>query len=171
MSVALVSLFPLEATGGGELYTVETAQSLVAAGERAILIAPVDVPATRTDLASRLRTPFVCTDPAADASPEVIEWADVLLRLADHDHIWVHQYLASDFVFDVIASVASDQRTKRVGMPSRSNPSRRSGRSDSAMTRSSIGYSRASCRNGSRKSSRYSMFAAVPVQPRMRGEG
>lgn len=110
MSVALISLFPLETTGGGELYTIETAQALVACEERAILVAPVDVPATRTDLSARLRTLFVCLDPATDASPEIIEWADVLVRLADHDYVWVHQYLASDFVFDVIASVASDQR-------------------------------------------------------------
>jgi glycosyltransferase involved in cell wall biosynthesis len=29
--------------------------------------------------------------------------------LPRHDHVWVHQYLASELVFDVIASTASDQ--------------------------------------------------------------
>jgi glycosyltransferase involved in cell wall biosynthesis len=110
MSVALVSLFPLEATGGGELYTVETAQSIAAAGERVFLAAPVDLPPMGGDLAARLRTRFVWIDPAAGGAPEVIAWADVLMRMADHDHVWVHQYLASDLVFDVIASTASDQR-------------------------------------------------------------
>ena len=41
MSVALVSLFPLEATGGGELYTVETAQAIAASGDQVVLAAPV----------------------------------------------------------------------------------------------------------------------------------
>jgi glycosyltransferase involved in cell wall biosynthesis len=110
MSVVLVSLLPLEATGGGELYTVETAQSIVASGERVLLAAPVHLPAIGADLATRLRTKFVCLDPATDRAPDVIAWADLLMRVADHDHVWVHQYLASDLVFDVIASAASDQQ-------------------------------------------------------------
>jgi glycosyltransferase involved in cell wall biosynthesis len=109
VSVALVSLFPLDTTGGGELYTVETAQSIVASGERTIIAAPVDVPPARADLAARLRAAFVWTDPAAGQTPEVIAWSDVLARLAEYDCVWVHQYLAADFVFDLIASTASDQ--------------------------------------------------------------
>ena len=110
MSVALVSLFPLDATGGGELYTVETAQSIAASGDRVLLAAPVSVPPTGADLRTRLGAKFVCLDPATDGAPEVISWADLLMRLADHDHVWVHQYLASNFVFDAIASTASDQQ-------------------------------------------------------------
>jgi glycosyltransferase involved in cell wall biosynthesis len=109
MSVALVSLYPLDATGGGELYTVETAQSIVASGELAIIAAPVDIPPARADLATRLQTKFVWTDPAGDALPATIAWSDLLVRLTDYDRIWVHQYLGADLVFDLIASTASDQ--------------------------------------------------------------
>ena len=110
MSVVLVSLLPLEATGGGELYTIETAQSIAAAGERVFLAAPVQVPPLQGDLATRLRTQFIWLDPATDDAPQVIAWSDLLMRAADHDHVWVHQYLASDLIFDVIASTASDQQ-------------------------------------------------------------
>lgn len=110
MSVAMVSLFPLEAMGGGELYTVESAQAICASGTPTMIAAPVEVPPARADLATRLRTPFIWTDAAGDAPPDVLEWAEVLSRLAAHDHVWVHQYLASDLVFDVIGSTASDQQ-------------------------------------------------------------
>jgi glycosyltransferase involved in cell wall biosynthesis len=109
MSVLLVSLFPLDATGGGELYTVETAQAILAAGEPVTIASPVDVPAPRADLADRLRTPFITVDAATDAAPDVVTWRDVLASIPRHDHVWVHQYLAADLVFDVIASTASDQ--------------------------------------------------------------
>jgi glycosyltransferase involved in cell wall biosynthesis len=109
MSAALISLFPLDATGGGELYTVETAQAIVASGESVTIAAPVKVPPPRADMAERLRTTFICADAASDATPDVITWRDVLALLHRHDHIWVHQYLASELVFDVIASTASDQ--------------------------------------------------------------
>jgi len=110
VSVALISLFPLETTGGGELYTIETAQSIAASGVPVIIAAPIEVPPPRADLAARLRTQFICADAASDAAPDVITWADLLAMLARHDHVWVHQYLASDLVFDVIASTASDQQ-------------------------------------------------------------
>ena len=110
MSVALVSLFPLETTGGGELYTIETAQSIVASGVPVIIAAPIEVPPPRADLPARLRTKFICADAASDAAPDVITWADLLATLAHHDHVWLHQYLASDLVFDVLASTASDQQ-------------------------------------------------------------
>lgn len=109
MSAAIVSLFPLDTTGGGELYTVETAQAICATGTQCLIAAPVDVPAPRANLATRLRTPFIWADAATDAEPEVLEWSDVLARLADHDHVWAHQYLATDLVFDLIAAIASDQ--------------------------------------------------------------
>jgi glycosyltransferase involved in cell wall biosynthesis len=109
VSAAIVSLFPLETTGGGELYTVETAQAIWASGTRCVIAAPVNVPAPRGTLSARQRTPFIWTDAASDAEPEVLEWSDVLVRLADHDHVWAHQYLATDLVFDLIGAVASDQ--------------------------------------------------------------
>jgi glycosyltransferase involved in cell wall biosynthesis len=109
MSVALISLYPLDATGGGELYTIETAQAILAGGESVTIAAPVDVLPPRADMADRLRTPFIFTDAASDAAPEVVTWRDVLASLPRHDHVWVHQYLASELVFDVIASTASDQ--------------------------------------------------------------
>jgi glycosyltransferase involved in cell wall biosynthesis len=68
------------------------------------------VPPPDADLAARLRTTFVWMDPATDDAPETMAWADVLMRLAEYEHVWVHQYLASDLVFDVIASTASDQQ-------------------------------------------------------------
>ena len=110
MSVALLSLFPLETMGGGELYTVETAQAIAASGTATVIAAPVDVPPVRADLAARLRSRFLWTDVATTAAPDLLAWADVLDRLAAYDHVWVHQYLAADLVFDVIAAVASDQR-------------------------------------------------------------
>ncbi len=110
MSVALLSLFPLATMGGGELYTVETAQAIAASGTPTVIAAPVDVSPARTDLPARLRTRFLWTDVATAEAPELLDWEAVLTRLAAHDHVWVHQYLASDQVFDVIAAVASDQQ-------------------------------------------------------------
>jgi glycosyltransferase involved in cell wall biosynthesis len=109
MSVLLISLYPLDATGGGELYTVETAQAILASGESVTIASPVDVPSPRAELADRLGTPFIAVDAASDAAPDVVTWRDVLASLPQHDHVWVHQYLAADLVFDVIASTASDQ--------------------------------------------------------------
>jgi glycosyltransferase involved in cell wall biosynthesis len=110
VSVALVSLFPLETTGGGELYTVETAQSIVASGVPVTIAAPIEVPPARADLSVRLATKFICADAASDAAPVVLTWGDLLAALTHHDHVWIHQYLASDLVFDAIASTASDQQ-------------------------------------------------------------
>lgn len=110
MSVALLSLLPLDTMGGGELYTVETAQAIAGAGTPTWIAAPVDPPPVRADLGARLRARWLWTDTAADTEPDVIEWTDVLARLAEHDDVWVHQYLTGDVIFDVIASVASDQR-------------------------------------------------------------
>ncbi len=109
MSVVLISLLPLDTMGGGEVYTLETAQSIVAGGGRVFLAAPVCVPRTRTDVASRMATPFIWADLSTDGGHETVGWAELLMRLADHEHVWVHQYLATDLVFDVVASVASDQ--------------------------------------------------------------
>jgi glycosyltransferase involved in cell wall biosynthesis len=109
MSAVLISLYPLDATGGGELYTVETAQSMVASGESVTIAAPLEVLPPRADMAQRLGAKFVCTNAASDAAPDIITWRDVLALVNRHDHVWVHQYLASELVFDVIASTASDQ--------------------------------------------------------------
>lgn len=110
MSVGLISLLPLDVTGGGELYSVESAQAIAAAGEPVRLAAPVDPPPPGADLATRLASPFIWVDPIAEDPPEVMTWRDVLMRLADQDYVWVHQYLAAELVFDVIAATASDQR-------------------------------------------------------------
>lgn len=110
MSVALVSLFPLDATGGGELFTVETAQAIRAAGQRTFIAAPVLVPPPRAPLAARLGSAFVWAEVGADVAPCVIEWSEVLARLADHDVVCAHQYLAADLIFDLIATIASDQQ-------------------------------------------------------------
>jgi glycosyltransferase involved in cell wall biosynthesis len=110
MSVALVSLLPLDTTGGGELFTIESAQAIRAAGTKTMIAAPVELPPPRADLGARLKTRFLWTDVEATHTPELLEWADVLARLADHDYVWLHQYLASDLTFDALSSVASDQR-------------------------------------------------------------
>ena len=63
------------------------------------------MPPVRADPTARLGSRFVWTDVATTAAPDLLAWADVLDRLAAYDHVWVHQYLAADLVFDVIAAV------------------------------------------------------------------
>jgi glycosyltransferase involved in cell wall biosynthesis len=109
VSAVLISLLPLDTTGGGEMYTVETAQAIAAGGGQTVLVAPVHAPPLHADGAARMATRFIWADLRSDGAPETVEWAEVLTRLADHQYVWIHQYLATDLVFDVIASTASDQ--------------------------------------------------------------
>lgn len=98
MNIAVVSLSPLSQSGGSERFTLDTIQSIRACGDNCDAFAIRDH--LRNEPACAERRPFVHTfDGRNDRE---LPFRDVLTLLHAFDAVWVHQYLASDLVFDIL---------------------------------------------------------------------
>ncbi len=108
--VCLISLLPLSATGGGERHSLCVAASIRAAGDECVLFSPEEQLPAQMPLLRRLATRFVETTPShPHRKMRVLDFETVLDHLARPDTVLLHQFLASDLAFDVIANVSSDQ--------------------------------------------------------------
>lgn len=107
-SVALISLHPLDQIGGGERYTFCTWRSIRLAGDDCRLFSRSGGGPSSLPFNERLGTLFTEFGPEGEAIGN-LSLRDLLLTLAGFDVVWIHQFLSSDAVFDIIAAVATDQ--------------------------------------------------------------
>ena len=109
--IALVSLFPLGSLGGGEFLTLNALKAVAATGAQCRLYAAKEpIPGPRP-LAERLQTPFLrAFDSESRSGPTALSFKTLLEECAEFDVVWVHQYLSNDLIFDLIATVAGDQK-------------------------------------------------------------
>jgi glycosyltransferase involved in cell wall biosynthesis len=107
-AVAIVSLYPLTDLGGGEQYTFGVAKAIRSAGDTCQLFARSRFGADTLPIAQRLDVSFTEYD-ACERPTRTLCCRELLTNLADFDLVWVHQFLSSDIVFDVIANVTADQ--------------------------------------------------------------
>ncbi|MEI9974596.1 MAG: glycosyltransferase family 4 protein [Ignavibacteriota bacterium] len=110
--VLVLSLYPLTALGGGERYTYETIKSISNSGDDCDAYALKEgIGDRRHSVQERLGSTF---SKVVDHGEFLSERPDsplsyILDEMATYDVVWVEQFLSTDIVFDVIASVASDQ--------------------------------------------------------------
>jgi glycosyltransferase involved in cell wall biosynthesis len=107
--IVLISLYSLSDIGGGERYTLNTIRSIQAGGDECTAFAIV-TPCSYQPYQLRLATKFVRI--IAEEPPkfqEVVTLKDIVMEIARHDAVFIHQYLSSDIIFELIANCASDQ--------------------------------------------------------------
>src|SRR5258706_3372363 len=95
--------------GGGERYTKEAFRSVSVSGGLCVgysldQVFPSDIP-----ISKRLLEHFVPFDANGIVSSQKISFRELLIRAADYDLIWVHQYLSNPMIFDLLTNAASDQ--------------------------------------------------------------
>jgi glycosyltransferase involved in cell wall biosynthesis len=110
--ILLVSLHTLDCVGGGEAYTLSTALSIAAQGDEVWLASPVDNPTLhQAAQASRMDLPWIVVHLDGSPTPiaEVHPFSGILERVGQVDAVWIHQYLGSPLLFDIVRSMAPDQ--------------------------------------------------------------
>jgi glycosyltransferase involved in cell wall biosynthesis len=108
--ILLLSLYPLNEVGGGERYTLDTFRSIILCGDQCSAYAVTTCLPPRQQFTERMATQFAKVLPGTRPTfGESIALRDLLLDVARYDGVVVHQYLSNDLIFDIVASVASDQ--------------------------------------------------------------
>ncbi len=113
MKLALISLYSLTSTGGGERFTFETARSASAAGVTLSLWGVEHDRFERVrNLSERLATPLIRyhVTPSGVMPISRMTVHELLAQLHQFDWVWVHQYMSNDLIFDVAANCAADQQ-------------------------------------------------------------
>lgn len=109
-SVCLISLLPLSATGGGERFSMSSAEAVAASGDACEVFSPENMLPHHAPLQQRLDARFVQVDARTPHHRlRTLDYRAVLNVAARSEVILLHQFLASDLVFDLIANVCSDQ--------------------------------------------------------------
>jgi glycosyltransferase involved in cell wall biosynthesis len=109
--VAIISLLPVSATGGGESYTLNCAISVSLTGAECDLISPCEGGFCGDSSNSRLNRLF---NRSLFANGKLLHtkqenFRQVLSGLPDCRYIWIHQYLASKSVFDILVNTHPKQ--------------------------------------------------------------
>jgi hypothetical protein len=111
--VLILNLLPLQTPGQGDTFASNVARAALAHGEDVVLAAPVDPVPTQAAHRVRMGFEFITARPGRteDAPWTVARLAgsDLLDLCATFDYVAVQQFLASDFVFDIIAALDSTQ--------------------------------------------------------------
>jgi hypothetical protein len=111
--VLVLNLLPLQTPGRGETFASNVARAARAHGEDVVLAAPVDLLPTQGAHGVRMGFEFITARPGrtVDAPWTVARLAgsDLLDLCWTFDYVAVQQFLASDFVFDIIAALDSTQ--------------------------------------------------------------
>ncbi len=95
MNVAVISLCPLSRAGATERFTLDVIQAIRAAGCRVEAFAIRDFDVADT---------FVHT---FDAHERELQFDEVMSLLRSFDAIWIHQYLASELIFNILDAVTN----------------------------------------------------------------
>lgn len=103
----ILSLCPLSVMGGGETYVFNACLSGERAGYAIDLVSPVRLPPPQSPFSSRRRLALIRVRDSTSLHGDALTWEDLLGQMAQYDLVCLHQFLASDLVFDVIAAVDS----------------------------------------------------------------
>jgi glycosyltransferase involved in cell wall biosynthesis len=110
--VAVLSLFPISTTGGGESYTINCAKSVSLDNIECDLISPVDQGFTSDRSPNRFNQLFfhqTLLNRKCTTSYNLL-LSQVLENIPTYDCVWIHQYLASPSVYDILANTHIDQQ-------------------------------------------------------------
>ncbi|QSJ18557.1 glycosyltransferase family 4 protein [Nostoc sp. UHCC 0702] len=106
------SLLPLKKTGGGESYTFNCANSISTSGIDCDLVAPVEGNFIRIKDNSRFESLFEIKrfiGRQSSFSNFHEKYRDILSNIPNYKYIWIHQYLASSLVFDLLVLTHNKQ--------------------------------------------------------------
>jgi len=98
------SILPVKKTGGGEGYTVNCATSISISGTECDLICPVEANFIQIRDSSRFEnlcdtTVFI----EGKASTSITKkFSEVLMEIPNYRYVWIHQYLGSPLVYDLL---------------------------------------------------------------------
>jgi glycosyltransferase involved in cell wall biosynthesis len=102
--VTIISLYPVSDTGGGESYTLNCAASASFSGLDCELVSPCEKDFCSNSSTSRFSSAFnrrfFANGKLLNAKQE--SFREVISDLSDCRYVWVHQYLASKSVFDIL---------------------------------------------------------------------
>jgi glycosyltransferase involved in cell wall biosynthesis len=107
--VLFVTFYPLNQMGGGERYTLEAFRSVHSSSDSCVGYALSNLFAGDTPLAQRLRKQFRPFHIDGIIEGPSISFHQLLALCADYDVLWVHQYLSSTMIFDMLGNAGSDQ--------------------------------------------------------------
>jgi glycosyltransferase involved in cell wall biosynthesis len=110
MKVLIISLYPLDSIGGGEVYTINSALS-VARKDEVDLYAPTsNIPdgERRYSALSEVQFSSVLLNGRYNHSKRLLFKA-LLLALHQYDVIWIHQYLSNLLFYMILGSTSQDQ--------------------------------------------------------------
>ncbi|MHC5676667.1 glycosyltransferase [Nostoc sp.] len=106
------SLLPLQQTGGGETYTRNCAISIANSGIECHLISPTEFSFIYTKDKSRFESLFDKTIFIREKSfqdPAQESFVEILSTIHEYKYVWIHQYLATPLVFDILLVNHPDQ--------------------------------------------------------------
>ncbi|HYO82655.1 MAG TPA: glycosyltransferase family 4 protein [Bryobacteraceae bacterium] len=112
LKILMISLYPLNETGGGERFTYETMRSIVASGDICDAYALTSsLGDHRHALSERLGASFsMVMDRNEFLQRRTARTLQAVLDdMYGYDVVWIEQFLSNDTCFDIIASVASNQ--------------------------------------------------------------
>jgi hypothetical protein len=109
--VTIISLFPVSATGGGESYTLNCAISVSLAGFECELVSPCETGFCNNSSSNRLSSTF---NSSLFTNGKLLytkqeSFNQVISELSNCQYVWIHQYLASKSVFDILIATHPDQ--------------------------------------------------------------
>lgn len=109
--VTIISLLPVSATGGGESYTFNCAASVSYSGVECELVSPCERNFCNVSSSSRL---FSLFNRSLYVNGKLLytkqeSFRQVLSELSNSRYVWIHQYLASKSVFDILINTHPDQ--------------------------------------------------------------
>lgn len=105
------SFLPLKNTGGGEGYTVNCAASISISGTECDLVSPLLANFNQIKDSSRFESLCDITSlNSGKASTSITrKFSEILLKIPDYKYIWIHQYMASSLVYDLLLASHHEQ--------------------------------------------------------------
>ena len=110
--VAVISLYPMSATGGGENYTFNCAKSVSIDNVECDLIAPVDHSFVGDRSQHRFDQVFVKRTILQSKVIDIqnFNFRQLLSSINSYDYIWIHQYMASASIYDLLTITNPNQK-------------------------------------------------------------
>jgi glycosyltransferase involved in cell wall biosynthesis len=109
--VAIISLLPVSATGGGESYTFNCAISVSLTGVECDLISPRESFFFNDSSSERFSRLFNNSSFINGKLSTISEksFGQVLEELNTYQYVWIHQHLASSSVYDILTTARQEQ--------------------------------------------------------------
>lgn len=108
----VISLYPVSATGGGENYSLSCATAISMADIECDLIAPLDRNFIYDRSERRFHLPFIIRSFIAGSlsANSHRNFAQVLDLIPTYDYVWIHHYLATASIYDLLIITHPEQK-------------------------------------------------------------